>query len=184
MVIDDGDVNVLDSDCTYHDLSALPRNLSHSIMHLNVRSILHKTAELEGLLSILEFPMAVLVTETWLEQNNNVANITNYSFISSPRVNGRGGGAGIFVASSVKYSVKAKSSDGMFLDTNIDFVFIELLDLNINLCCMYCPPHTKLDDIFLIIEHLKSNNSKQHFIIGGDLMLICLMMPLNLLLIS
>jgi hypothetical protein len=44
-----------------------------------------------------------------------------------------------------------------------------LLNLNIALCCLYCPPNTKVADIITVIEHIKSLlNSQASLLIGGD----------------
>jgi hypothetical protein len=113
MFVSDDDVNNLNSTCAYVDVTALPHDISNSIMHLNVRSIFHKVAEIEGVLSLLGFPKALLVSETWLDLNTTISAVTNCSFISSPRLSGRGGGVGIFISNSIQYSVTVKSSDSI-----------------------------------------------------------------------
>ncbi len=42
----ENDIDGLNSECIYYDVSSLSNDLTNSIMHLNIRSVLHKTAEL------------------------------------------------------------------------------------------------------------------------------------------
>ena len=76
-------MNDLNSDYAYYDLSLLPNELTNFIMCLNVRCIINKTAEFEALLTNLNFPKALLITETWVEVDANNVLINNNSFASS-----------------------------------------------------------------------------------------------------
>ena len=80
-------------DCDYYDLSVpLTVKFTNSIFHLNVRSLASKVCDIEGLINITGIPKVFMLSETWLSVNSHMLNIDNYSFISSPRCTGRGGG--------------------------------------------------------------------------------------------
>lgn len=62
--------------------------------------MLHKRPELELRIKDL---VAVLLTETWLNQNNRI-NIRNFDTVRADRKIGRGRGVAILVKKSIKYS--------------------------------------------------------------------------------
>jgi len=156
--------------CNYYDLSTVTRErFSNSNLHLNVRSLLHKVGEIDALLNLLGLPKVLMLSETWLEVYSPVLEINNYTFVSSPRRFSRGGGVGMYLHKSLRYIIKDKSCDQTIQYCNIDYLVIELLNLNIALCCLYCPPNTKVADIITVIEHIKSLlNSQASLLIGGD----------------
>ena len=128
-------------ECSYCDIQPL---FANSHVHLNVRSLIHKVNKLERLLASLNLPKVVLLSETWLNETNALADIANSSFIWSPRIFGRGEGVGAYISSNLRYHVIVKSSlDSVPLKTNIDFLLLELTSVNIALCCLYCPSKTK-----------------------------------------
>ena len=86
------------TNCTYVDLSSTNLSFNDYIVHLNVCSLKNKVSELEGLITLLNFPRVVFLSETWLSSDIDLINITNYSFTSSYGKNRRGGGVGIYVA--------------------------------------------------------------------------------------
>ena len=101
-----------------------------------MRSIRHKTAELEVILNLLVLPKVIMITETWLTSNTSLTNITGYSILSSPRTFGRGGGAGVYVHDSINYCVKAKSCE-MNADCNIDYLLLELIEYKFHVSVLY-----------------------------------------------
>ena len=140
----------------------------NAFVHLSVRSLVHKTSEIEALFKIAGLPKALLLAETWLTTNSPLLNIDNYHFLSSPRVCGSGGGVAMYVHNSLQYIVKDRSCDHP-ISTNIDYLLVELTKINITLCCIYCPPKTKLNDINRTLAQLKTNSCAQSkLIIGGD----------------
>ena len=89
MNMSDGATNFFDyndnsiiTNCTYVDLSSTNLSFNDYIVHLNVCSLKTKVSELEGLITLLNFPKVVLLSETWLSLDIDLINITNYSFIS------------------------------------------------------------------------------------------------------
>ena len=132
----DDDVNLV-GDCAYENLASVNVDtFTNSALHLNMQSIRHKTAELEVILNLLDLPKDVVITETWLTSDTSLTNITGYSFLSSPRTFGRGGGAGVYVYDSIKYCVKAKSCE-MNADCNIDYLLLELIENKLALYMLY-----------------------------------------------
>ncbi len=155
--------------CDYYDLSSVTcERFCNSYMHLNVRSLLHKVAEMEGLLNLFGHPKVLMLTETWLTLDSALLEIPDYTFVSSPRLLSRGGGVGAYIHKSLPYVIKDTSCNTNFQCHNIDFLLIELLN-NISICCIYCPPNSKVVDIIAVVEHMKSLlNSRSSLIIGGD----------------
>ena len=45
--------------------------------------------------------------------------------------------------------------DGKFLNTKIDYILVELTEYSVALCCIYCPPLSKVQDIITVLEYLK-----------------------------
>ena len=97
-----------------------------------------------------------MLSKTWLSNFSPEQNLEGYTFLSSPRVLGRGGSVGIYVHSSFKFIIKDKSSNHDKHEHNIDYLLIQLIDnLDISFVCMYYPPNTKTVDIVSVIEHMK-----------------------------
>ena len=72
----DDDVNLV-GDCAYTNLASVNVDtFTNSILHLNMRSIRHKTAELEVIPNLLGLPKVVMITETWLTSDSSLTNIT------------------------------------------------------------------------------------------------------------
>jgi hypothetical protein len=168
VVFDDDDI--INCNCVYHELSSLPNNMHDSILHLNIRSIAHKVEDLEALLTILKTPIILALTETWMHNDDcSFINIPNYTFISSPRIIGQGGGVGIFINDCINYKTKIRSSDCKVTNSsNIDYILLELPDLKIGLCCLYCPPKSKLHEIIFILDYIKTCCKNLNLIVVGD----------------
>jgi len=155
--------------CDYCDLTTLPSPLlANSVMHLNIRSLQGKVSELEIFLKMCSYPRILLLSETWLNDKYMLPHIPNYTFISSPRTSGKGGGVGIYLHNSVQYSITDKSCNHKLL-YNIDYILIDLMQFNLALCCLYCPPKTEVTDVIKVISLLKlKSNCKRPFIAAGD----------------
>ena len=83
-------------------------------------------------------------------------------------MNTSGGGVYIYVHDSASYHVILKSSNQDCIN-NIDYILIELPEYRISLCCMYCPPKSKVSQVINVINLLKlKSNSKFHFVAVGD----------------
>jgi hypothetical protein len=69
---------------------------------------------------------------------------------------------------SLHFLIKDKSSDNTQCHT-IDYLLLELPQLNLSLSCMYSPPNTPLPEIISTLESIKlSCNPNTSLIIGGD----------------
>ena len=155
--------------CTYTNLASVNVDtFTNSVLHLNMRSIRHKTAELEVILNLLGLPKVIMITETWLTSDTSLTNITGYSIMSSPRTFGRGGGAEVYVHDSIKYRVKAKSCE-INADCYIAYLLLELIEYKLALCFIYCPPRSTVENIASTIESFKRLvSNKYNLIVGGD----------------
>ena len=113
----------------------------------------------------------VVLSECWLNKFYCLINIPNCSFTLSSRISGcKGGGVGIYVHDSVKFFIKAKSCNNTNLDiSNIDYLLVELLELKLAICGMYCPPKTPLNNVVSLMELLRlSVNKKCQIVFAGD----------------
>ena len=129
-------------------------------MHLNVRSLYHKVQEIEVILNMLNFPPILTLSETWLKSDSLLTDIVNYSLVTSHRNVRKGGGVAIYLNDNVSYRMIDRSCNrNLNLTHNIDYILIELLQYDIALCCMYCPPKTDLTDIVSIISDLNDNDN-------------------------
>ena len=80
------------SRCDHVDLfSVKSLQVGNLFVHLNIKSLVPKLAELEALLSVLGMPKLVLISETWLSQKSVAINIDNYCLIPSPLSKNCGG---------------------------------------------------------------------------------------------
>ena len=132
---------MIEGDCNYCDLTSLNSfNISDSITHLNIRSLRNKSDELNSIISMLHFPNVIYISETWLEINEHIENLNNYFFISAPRINRNGGGVGAYIRNDLRFQINFKLYNDLNAYNDIDFLLFFLIDQNINLAVMYCPP--------------------------------------------
>ena len=103
------------------------RNLKHndfSIMHCNISSLNKHHDDLVSLLSTIDYnPLVIGCTESWLNHNSyiDLLNLDGYMLHHKDRPNRVGGGACLFVHSSLHANV----CDDLFIDYNpIDSIFI------------------------------------------------------------
>ena len=99
--------------CTTDDLvlyntSPLPNNF-FSVMQLNCRSLPKNFNHLSTFIQGTNIsPAVIAVSETWLQDNNNIFyNLPDYSFISQPRKVKRGGGVGLYVLNKYSYFLRS-----------------------------------------------------------------------------
>ena len=123
-------------------------------MHLNIRSLAPKVSELEFFLDLMGYPKVLLLSKTWLPVNCPMLTHFWLMFNFVTRKPGRGRGAAADLHHFMLLMVKDKSCDHAEIHT-IDYLLLELTQLNITFCYMYCPPNTPVYDILLTIEQLK-----------------------------
>lgn len=88
--------------CDYFALPSVTcKRFCNSYMHLNIRSLFNKIAEIEVLLNLFGHPKVLMLSETWLALNSVLLEISDYAFISFPRLTSRGGGVGIYIHTSL-----------------------------------------------------------------------------------
>jgi exonuclease III len=111
------------------------RNSNLNILHLNVRSIQHKTdkiAELLYKLKIQKYEIDILaVCETFMNENNiNDCKIEGYNIEYKYRKNKTQGGVAIYINNKLNY--KFRDDLSTFYEGVIETCFVELLNKNKN----------------------------------------------------
>ena len=102
------------SECDYY--TDLELNAMHvtstsciSTLSINCRSISKKNANIECSLKSLDNHFdCVGLTETWLKTNDNtdMFNLPDYTLMSRPRVDKRGGGVGLYITDKTSFKVR------------------------------------------------------------------------------
>ena len=80
-----------------------------SLFHLNVRSIMNKFEDLQRYLADIGHKFSVIgMSKTWLDTDTeSVIQLPDYTFINTNRELKNGGGVGMFISSSINYSVRS-----------------------------------------------------------------------------
>ena len=123
-----------------------------SILHLNARSLVKNQDALYANLQTLNHKFSILaITETWTTvQNEAVINVPGYSKILKSRVEGRGGGLGLFFDLGLDITIKMRD-DLAYLDTGImESMFVQssqnkLAVKDIIVGVIYRPPNTNVN---------------------------------------
>ena len=169
------DIDVLNKfshKCCYydnkHELMVYQNDLS--IMHLNVRNLLPKQADLAHLIKD-PFVDVCLLNQTWLNsQNKNLVNIHGYNLVSRECVDRKGGGVGILIASYLSYKERT--------DLEVTSEYFEICVVELNCCSgniiivsLYRPPNSNdrkfLCDYKTLLIKLQKEKNKR-VIIGCD----------------
>lgn len=149
---------------------------SINLLHINARSLKKNFVKLESLLANIKNPLsAIAISETWLnDSSTDNFFLPNYNFISKSRVDKVGGGVGIFVHSSLNYSVR---SDLCRMENYIECVFLEIIQINLKsiiIGCIYRPPNADREtiDIFnsefsQILKNIEQGKEKT-VLLAGD----------------
>ena len=101
--------------------------ISHSLFHLNARSLVKNQDALAHLLAIINHKFSVLAkTETWVRESNvNDLSFEGYNFVSNDRTNRIGGGVGLFIDQNFSYKILPEFNVS---DANIiESLFVEIL---------------------------------------------------------
>ena len=92
---------------------------------------------------------------------NKFENLSNYFFISVPRINGNGGGVGAYIRNDLSFQINFKSCNDLNIYNGIDFLLISLIDQTINMACVYCLPginhNVCLNTIYLLKSKTPDN---------------------------
>lgn len=134
--------------------------------HANMRSARNKLDALEVLLSELKIRChAIMLTETWYENNDVPFSAVGYNTYNLNRQSGRGGGVAILITKDLKCEVMPS-----FTYSTRDIEIITLQCKQIVFITIYCTPDGNVASFFGRLERLFSyiNENKINIICGGD----------------
>ena len=81
--------------------------ISNFITHLNVRSLGNKTDKMSIIILILNFPTVICLSEIWLKANEQIEEVPNYIFISTPWITGAGDGVDTYIRKNVYFQISS-----------------------------------------------------------------------------
>ena len=147
---------------------------SISTLSINCRSISKKFENIESSLKSLDnkFDFVGLI-ETWLKPNDNsdIYNLPDYTLLSRPRTDKRGGGVGLYVTDKTSFKVR----DDLVMNTvtcQYESLFIETVmhDHKVVIDVIYKPPESNTDIFVAHFNDLMGKISKErkHCILMGD----------------
>lgn len=174
------DITLLQSSNYYNEDNLPELNFMNSnlkILHLNVRSMQHKTDKITELLYKLKANKyeidVVTACETFMNENNiNDCNLEGYNMEYKHRSNKTQGGVAVYVNSKLNYKYREDLS--IFYEGVIETCFIELINKNnsnnIIIGEIYRTPNS--DEKFFLTEFdqilSNVNKEKKELIIGSD----------------
>ena len=143
--------NITD-DCDYlepEQLSTMGCNNNNlNVIQINCRGIKSKLDDLEELLSQINEPDIVLLSETWLKDGEErFIDIKNYKYEGVVRKHKKGGGVGILIKSNIKYRIRSDLNANN-QDNSFEHFFIEVKGTRYNIIAgsIYCLPNTDIDN--------------------------------------
>lgn len=130
-----------------------------NIYLINARSIKNKFDEIETIPDVYNNPDIIVITETWLNPNNeNTFNINNYTAEFNSRDSG-GGGIALYIKNDVEYSLVANKTIN-----KIQFITITTGDNNNFLTLIYKPPQITMSTLKKTLEsHILRARKTHHF---------------------
>ena len=176
IVNDELGYNITDN-CEYIDYENLGKlTISQSdlrVVQLNIRGIKSKIDELDMLITDLNQPDIIIISETWLKSGEDkFINIKGYTFEGTPRERKKGGGVGFLIKHGLIYRELVdlnRNKDKPVFEHH----YIELKgdQQNIILGSIYRPPNTDLDRFIVnyrnSLEQLNSMKNRE-IILGMD----------------
>lgn len=140
------------------------------ILYLNARSIRNKIDDLAEMLDNIKHTIhLIVISETWIpDDEEDFFHVRNYQKpLLSCRNRRRGGGAGIFVHNSLKYTAKETYCDNV---NSIVSLKTENLHDNFYISAVYRPPETSTMHVSRFLEkldnHLDKLKSRKSILIG------------------
>lgn len=146
-------------------------NNNFSLLHLNVRSLMHKTTDINMLLHDSGVDFNVLaITETWLNDVSAPSvQIPNYQFSYKNRSSKLGGGVGFFIRQDLTYITR---NDLSLMSECIEVLAVELFckSINIIVFVVYRPPNTDANNFIDLLSNLvnKAKKSNRLVYVAGD----------------
>jgi hypothetical protein len=133
---------------------------------INIRSIKNKLEKLEVLTSILIDLDIIIVTESWLEDNEvPYFNLTGFNLIHAQKLSGRGGGVAIYIKDIWNCNILSK------IEKSHSILAIEIIKTNYKatIIAIYNPHVSNTDNFLVDFENcLDSNTSTNPLIVAGD----------------
>ena len=171
------------SECDYYtdsELNAMHVNIestcSISTLSINCRNISKKFENMESSLKSLDNKFDFVgLTETWLKpkfiDNSDIYNLPDYTLLSRPRTDKRGGGVGLYVTDKTSFKVR----DDLVMNPGTcqyESLFIETVmhDHKVVIGVIYKPPESNTDIFVAHFNDLMGIISKErkHCILIGD----------------
>lgn len=155
----------------YHDF-ILPhqlhfqKNSSTSVLHLNARSAANKQENISNLLNLFCFKFdIIMLTETWYQDSNSRLYLDGYADYVLNRIDKRGGGVAIYIASGQKYELLAD-----FCKTTCDYEMLTLQHLSDIISVVYRPPNGNVFKFMSFFDNLLEYVAANEFrlVCGGD----------------
>lgn len=140
------------------------------ILYVNAQSLGNKNLQLETYLKINSFINVLCVSEHWQKENELIAlNISDFKLCSYFCRNGKaGGGVAIYVKNHIKTNLI--NIDVISKEVDFEIASVELIDLNMVICCLYRSPssdfnvsHNNLD---ILLNNLYKTNKE--IMVFGD----------------
>jgi len=161
--------------CQYTTLDEIGSSLilckNITIAQLNIRSLKKNFEQFKTFFNTFKtLPHVVALAETWMkEHDEELYNISGYSFVSLPRKSRIGGGVGIYVQKSLTFNIR---SDLMIDCADVcEYIVLEIpIDKNncIILLSIYRPPNTDLvkfnEKFNNLLEKINKESNKKVFI--------------------
>ena len=122
----------------------------------NIRSLSRNYDQFKVLLTQLQEPMAICLTETWLNENHNsnCFNFVNFKDMEICSRKKRGGGVAIYINKCYEHE---KVSSIEINSMQIITVKIKQYSDNLFLSCLYIPPSCVSDETFIRLENYLNN---------------------------
>jgi len=142
-----------------------------TVLHINCRSLLHKTTEIQDLLEKTR-PTIVALTETWLDDNlSDCIQIPGYNFVGKARDKGRGGGVAFLIENNCNYLVyNLDDKETKYESFESLLIKIELKNCTTIIGVIYRPPGLGLPDFQKDFDLLNSKleGKNKEIILLGD----------------
>lgn len=144
---------------------------SFSLLHCNCRSLNKNHDNLSLLLRILNFNFdCIAVSETWLHEHSptDLFQLDNYKFVHRPRIQGNGGGVGLYV--NIKHHFLIQDELSTFHENVFESLFVEITNQNSKVIVgvIYRPPSSDLNTFLATLEEALDKVGNSSCYILGD----------------
>jgi exonuclease III len=109
------------------------------IFHQNVRNLQRNLNHVTSLLNLYKHIDIFALTETHIStEPEKLFEIPGYTFLSRNRINGKGGGVGMYISNDIQFERRQDLEND-----KVECIWIEILcksSKNFLVCCLYKPP--------------------------------------------